>query len=53
MSPTRTPVSDSLAATGRGQGVAVTLSDLHRSYGSIRALDGLTLDIARVTGSLK
>ena len=46
MSPTRTPVSDSLAATGRGQGVAVTLSDLHRSYGSIRALDGLTLDIA-------
>ncbi|MHB1473162.1 MAG: ABC transporter ATP-binding protein [Dermatophilaceae bacterium] len=46
MSPTRTPVSDSLAGTGRGQGVAVTLSDLRRSYGPIRALDGLTLDIA-------
>jgi len=28
------------------QGVAVTLSDLRRSYGSIHALDGLSLDIA-------
>jgi len=46
MSPTRSPLSDPLAGTGRGRGVAVTLSDLHRSYGPIRALDGLTLDIA-------
>ena len=28
------------------RGVSVTLSDLHRSYGPVHALDGLTLDIA-------
>jgi putative spermidine/putrescine transport system ATP-binding protein len=28
-----------------GAGVAVQLSDLHRHYGPVRALDGLTLDI--------
>jgi len=44
MPPTRTPVSDTLAGAGRG--VAVTLTNLHRSYGPVRALDGLTLDIA-------
>ena len=44
MSPTRMPVSDT--GSGPGQGVAVTLFDLRRSYGPIRALDGLTLDIA-------
>ena len=46
MSPTRMPVSDTVAAPGPGHGVAVTLTDLSRSYGSIHALDGLTLDIA-------
>jgi putative spermidine/putrescine transport system ATP-binding protein len=34
-----------VAATG-GAGVAVQLLDLHRFYGSVHALDGLTLDIA-------
>jgi putative spermidine/putrescine transport system ATP-binding protein len=40
------PVSDSVAGSQPGHGVAVTLSDLHRSYGPIHALAGLTLDIA-------
>jgi len=40
------PVSDTVAAPGPGHGVAVTLTDLSRSYGSIHALNGLTLDIA-------
>ena len=46
MPATRTPTSDTAARSGPGQGVAVTLTDLRRSYGSIHALDGLTLDIA-------
>ena len=46
MSPTEMPVSDSMAGSEPDHGVAVTLFDLHRSYGPIRALDGLTLDIA-------
>ena len=46
MPPTQMPVSDSLAGSEPGRGVAVTLSDLRRSYGTIHALDGLTLDIA-------
>ena len=46
MSSTQMPVPDSSAASGPGHGVAVTLSDLRRSYGPIHALDGLTLDIA-------
>src|SRR5450631_3473653 len=46
MSPTRMPVSDSVAGSQPGHGVAVMLFDLRRSYGPIRALDGLTLDIA-------
>ncbi len=45
MSPTQMPVSDSMAASGPGHGVAVTLTDLRRSYGPIHALDGLTLNI--------
>jgi putative spermidine/putrescine transport system ATP-binding protein len=40
------PVSDSVAGSEPGHGVAVTLVDLRRSYGQIHALDGLTLDIA-------
>ena len=46
MPATRTPTSDIAARSRPGQGVAVTLTDLRRSYGSIHALDGLTLDIA-------
>ena len=46
MPATRSPIQVGVAGAGPGNGVAVTLSDLHRSYGSIRALDGLTLDIA-------
>ena len=46
MSPAQMPVSDNVAGREPGRGVAVTLSDLHRSYGPIHALDGLTLDIA-------
>ena len=32
-------------ATGRA-GLRVGLNDLHRRYGQVRALDGLTLEIA-------
>jgi putative spermidine/putrescine transport system ATP-binding protein len=46
MSPTQMQVSDEVAGSGPGDGVAVTLVDLRRSYGQIHALDGLTLDIA-------
>src|SRR5450631_4313378 len=46
MSPTRMPVSDSVAGSQPGHGVAVTLFELCRTYGPIRALDGLTLEIA-------
>ena len=46
MSPLRSPVIDTVGSTGPGQGVAVTLSDLRRAYGPVRALDGLTLEIA-------
>jgi len=46
MSASHLPVSDTAPESGSGRGVAVTLSDLRRSYGSIHALDGLTLDIA-------
>jgi len=46
MPPTHSPISDTVAATAPGHGVAVTLSNLCRSYGPIHALDGLTLDIA-------
>ncbi len=45
MSATQMPVSDSMAASGPGHGVAVALSDLRRSYGPVHALDGLTLNI--------
>ncbi len=34
------------AATGTRAGVAVQLLELHRSYGAVRALDGLTLELA-------
>ncbi|HEX6515225.1 MAG TPA: ABC transporter ATP-binding protein [Nocardioidaceae bacterium] len=33
-------------SNGSGPGVAVSLEDLHRYYGDVHALDGLTLDIA-------
>ena len=46
MSPNQPPVSDTPPAGRPGQGVAVTLFDLRRSYGPIHALDGLNLDIA-------
>lgn len=46
MSPTQHTVSDTPAEGRPGQGVAVTLFELRRSYGSIHALDGLNLDIA-------
>jgi len=46
MSTLRRPVADNPVGAGPSQGVAVTLSDLRRSYGRVRALDGLTLDIA-------
>jgi putative spermidine/putrescine transport system ATP-binding protein len=46
MSPSQMRVSDKVAGTGPGDGVAVTLVDLRRSYGQIHALDGLTLEIA-------
>ena len=45
MPATRMPTSDTAARSGPGQGVAVALTELRRSYGSIRALDGLTLDV--------
>jgi len=45
MPPLRTPTSHN-AGTGSGLGVAVALSDLRRAYGPVRALDGLTLEIA-------
>jgi putative spermidine/putrescine transport system ATP-binding protein len=40
------PVSDAVAGSGPAHGVGVTLFELRRSYGPVRALDGLTLDIA-------
>lgn len=46
MPATHMPTSDTAARSGPGQGVAVALTELRRSYGSIRALDGLTLNIA-------
>ena len=46
MSRTDLPDSDTVPGSRPGHGVAVTLSDLRRSYGSIHALDRLTLDIA-------
>jgi len=46
MSSLRTPATDNPGRTGPGHGVAVTLSDLRRAYGLVRALDGLTLEIA-------
>ncbi len=46
MSPAEMPVSDTVAGSEPGHGVAVTLVELRRSYGPIHALDGLTLDIA-------
>jgi len=46
MSPTATPINDTVDGTAPGQGVAVTLSDLRRAYGPVLALDGLTLEIA-------
>jgi ABC-type spermidine/putrescine transport systems, ATPase components len=44
MSSLRMPVAD--RPDGTRQGVAVALYDLRRAYGPVRALDGLTLDIA-------
>jgi len=46
MPPTPLPDSDTMPGSGSGQGVAVTLFDLRRSYGTVHALDGLTLQIA-------
>ena len=46
MSASHPPVSVTAPEFGSGRGVSVTLSGLRRSYGSIHALDGLTLDIA-------
>lgn len=46
MSSLRTPATDHLGGTSPGRGVAVSLTDLTRDYGPVRALDGLTLDIA-------
>lgn len=46
MSRIHPPVSDTAPEPGTGRGVAVRLSDLRRSYGSVHALDGLTLAIA-------
>ncbi len=46
MSPRAMPVPNSAASREPGHGVAVTLVDLRRSYGTIHALDGLTLNIA-------
>jgi putative spermidine/putrescine transport system ATP-binding protein len=46
MSPLRLPPSDNAEDTRPGHGVAVTLSDLRRAYGPVRALDGLSLEIA-------
>jgi len=44
MSSLRMPATD--RPDGTRQGVAVALYDLRRAYGPVRALDGLTLDIA-------
>jgi|BarGraIncu00222A_1022003.scaffolds.fasta_scaffold00411_2 putative spermidine/putrescine transport system ATP-binding protein len=46
MSPTQMRVSDGVGRSEPGHGVAVSLVNLCRSYGPIRALDGFTLDIA-------
>jgi len=46
MSPTQPTMSDTPREDRPGQGVAVTLFDLRRSYGPIHALNGLNLDIA-------
>jgi len=35
-----------MGAAGNGAGAPVAISDLSRSYGAVRALDGLTLEIA-------
>jgi putative spermidine/putrescine transport system ATP-binding protein len=37
--------SAAVPAAGGGSGSAVRLEDLHRSYGEVHALDGLTLDV--------
>jgi putative spermidine/putrescine transport system ATP-binding protein len=38
-------VSAAVPAAGGGSGSAVRLEDLHRSYGDVHALDGLTLEV--------
>ena len=42
----RRMTAPTLAAGGPGSGVAVQFQDMHRWYGSVHALDGLTIDIA-------
>ena len=46
MSPLRRPATDNAGGAEPGLGVAVTLFELRRAYGAVRALDGLTLEIA-------
>ena len=46
MTTLRRPATDTPNGTDAREGVAVTLSDLRRAYGPVRALDGLTLKIA-------
>src|SRR6185503_7378140 len=43
MTATASPTASPVAA---GRGVAVSFQEMHRWYGSVHALDGLTLDIA-------
>jgi len=46
MTPAKVPHSGTMTGNDAGHGVAVNLVNLRRSYGTIHALDGLTLDIA-------
>ena len=46
LDPARTAASSESSGTGDRPGVAVALRDLHRSFGSVRALDGFSLDLA-------
>jgi putative spermidine/putrescine transport system ATP-binding protein len=43
MTATASPIASPVAS---GRGVAVSFQEMHRWYGSVHALDGLTLDIA-------
>src|SRR5450631_1657503 len=46
MTPAKVPHSGTMTGNDAGHGVAVNLVNLRRTYGTIHALDGLTLDIA-------